>query len=121
MNNKFLKTLLLSVSMCSVMVVCERGYGVQQTGDDIEFCDVCTNIKIDLDNKIKIRISPYSNITNLNIQQQREEEQNWHPITDILNQTNDPMIGCNNVGATCYMNATLQAFSKISRFVRVLL
>jgi len=56
--------------------------------------------------------------------QNEEKEENDIPTTEnntykhIKDEfTEDPKIGLENIGATCYMNATLQCFSHISKFV----
>ena len=73
------------------------------------------DIKKEIKNKNDIKI----NVKNDNILQAQQDNENINEINSVksMEELSKPgLIGLLNIGAVCYMNATLQCFSNCSRF-----
>ena len=89
----------------------ECGY-IYKYSENMNTNQIIKNNDDEFNNKNNMSINLNINNNSIDIPQ---DPINLPQLTEFFH--NPPMIGLQNVGATCYMNATLQCFGQISKFV----
>ncbi len=106
MKNSKLKHLLLGITLCSVPLMNSSGLYSMQQQNTIYITD---NLRIVGDQNRKLQFHVDNGVAG------------WKDADTVKNNINRNIKisnkGLQNIGSTCYMNATLQAFANISDFL----